>query len=75
MPEAMLGMRAGPRETRTAPVSGVDTTDAVRKLHRTLPGDGNTQGGPAGAATAMLQLGMALLQPICGVQPCERLTP
>lgn len=58
-------MRAGPREVRTACVTGVDITDADRKLHRTLPGDANTQDGPAGAATAVPQLGMALLQPIC----------
>jgi hypothetical protein len=63
----MLRVRAGPREARTAPLTAVDKTDAVRKVHRTLPGDGSTQGGPAGAATAVLQLDMALLQPICAV--------
>jgi hypothetical protein len=61
------GVRAGPREARPARATGVDNTDAARQLDRTLPGDGNTQGSPAGAATAVLQLDMALLQPICAV--------
>jgi hypothetical protein len=67
MPAAMPRVRAGPREARTAPVTGVDKTEADRKLHRTLPGYGSIQGGPGGAATAVVQLGMALLQPICAV--------
>lgn len=58
-------MPAGPRTVREACVTGVDSTDADRKVHRTLPGDASTQYGPAGAATAVLQLGMALLQPVC----------
>lgn len=58
-------MPAGPRTVREACVTGVDNTDADRKVHRTLPGDASTQSGPAGAATAVLQLGVALLQPVC----------
>ena len=58
-------MPAVPRGVRTACVTGVDKTDADRKRHRTLPGHASSQGAPAGAATAVLQLVMALLQPLC----------